>query len=87
MLPSSLRSVPNIFNAVADALNWCLNHAGIRHITHYLDDVIFVTPPGSSEGSVCMNTLNRVGQHLGVPITEEKKGRPNGLSSVLRHRV
>ena len=76
MLPFGLRSAPKIFSAVADALNWCLNQAGIRYITHYLDDFIFVTPPGSSEGSVCMETLNRVCQCLGVPIAEEKRAGP-----------
>ena len=73
MLPFGLCSAPKIFNAMADALNWCLNQAGIRHITHYLDDFIFITPPGSSEGSVGMN---KVCQHLGVHIAEEKRPGP-----------
>ena len=76
MLPFGLRSAPKIFNAVADALNWHLNQAGIRHIAHYLDDFIFITPPGSSEGSVSMDTLNRVCHHLGVPIAESKRAGP-----------
>ena len=33
-----LRSAPKIFNAVADALQWCLRHKGIEFIYHYLDD-------------------------------------------------
>ena len=31
MLPFGLRSAPKIFNAVADALEWCLRADGIRH--------------------------------------------------------
>ena len=31
MLPFGLRSAPKIFNAVTDALNWCLCHAGIQY--------------------------------------------------------
>ena len=45
MLPFGLRSAPNFFNAVADALNWCLQRARIRFILHYLDDFIVIAPP------------------------------------------
>ena len=47
MLPFGLRSAPKIFNAVADALNWCLQRAGICFLQHYLDDFIIVAPPNS----------------------------------------
>ena len=76
MLPFGLRSAPKIFNAVADALNWHLNQAGIKYVSHYLDDFIFVTPPESPEGVVSMETLNKVCKHLGVPIAENKRDGP-----------
>ena len=47
MLPFGLCSAPKIFNAVADALAWILERAGIRHVFHYLDDFIIVGPPDS----------------------------------------
>ena len=34
MLPFGLRSVPKIFNALADALHWHLRQSGIEHIEH-----------------------------------------------------
>ena len=43
MLPFGLRSAPNIFSAVADALQWILSTKGITHSLHYLDDFIMVT--------------------------------------------
>ena len=36
MLPFGLRSVPKIFNAVADALEWCVAKKGVDYIFHYL---------------------------------------------------
>ena len=45
MLPFGLRSAPKIFNAVADALNWHLQQAGIPLIRHYLDDYIIISSP------------------------------------------
>ena len=30
---------PKLFNAVADALEWCVARQGIQHIYHYLDDL------------------------------------------------
>ena len=47
----SLQSAPKVFNAVADALCWCLQQAGIQWVVHYLDDFIIVAPPDSDECS------------------------------------
>ena len=40
MLPFGLRSAPKIFNAVADALHWVLQQAGVTMVYHYLDDFV-----------------------------------------------
>ena len=47
MLPFGLRSTPKIFNAVADALEWCVAKAGVQVLYHYLDDFIVLGPPAS----------------------------------------
>ena len=39
MLSFGLRSAPKIFTVVADALEWCIATQGVKHVTHYLDDV------------------------------------------------
>ena len=76
MLPFGLRSAPKIFNAIADALEWCLRQQGIRDIFHYLDDFIIVAPPRSPECSLALKTLDRVCATLGVPIAEHKRDGP-----------
>ena len=65
MLPFGLRSAPKIFNAVADALEWCLRDRGIRHIYHYLDDFIVIGPPRSPVCAEALDILNRTCAELG----------------------
>ncbi len=76
MLPFGLRSAPKIFNAVADALNWCLQKAGIRYIQHYLDDFIVVAPPQSGECKEAVETMDAVCRQLGVPMAPHKREGP-----------
>ena len=75
-LPFGLRSAPKIFNAVADALCWCLQQAGIRFVLHYLDDYIIVAPPDSDECSRAVGVLEHTCTKLGVPMAAEKKEGP-----------
>ena len=42
-LSFGLHSIPKIFSAIADAIQWVLNQKGIRNIIHYLDYYILVT--------------------------------------------
>ena len=70
-LPFGLRSAPKIFNAVADALCWCLQQAGIRFVLHYLDDYI-VSPPNSSECARAVEILGQTCAQLGVPMAANK---------------
>ena len=76
MLPFGLRSAPKIFNAIADALEWCLRCGGIRHIYHYLDDFIIIGPPRSRDCAEALDILNRTCKVLGVPIAEHKRDGP-----------
>ena len=50
-LPFGLRSAPKIFLAVADMMAWALHWAEIRHLTHYIDDFLFLGAPGTEEGA------------------------------------
>ena len=49
MLPFGLCSAPKIFNAVADAFEWCIAKAGVQVLYHYLDDFVVLGPPGSEK--------------------------------------
>ena len=79
MLPFGLRSAPKIFNAVADALTWHLEQAGIPCIRHYLDDFIIVGPPNSPECAEYLAILERECRILGIPIAAHKRDGPTTL--------
>ena len=83
MLPFGLRSAPKIFNAVADALEWCVAKQGIRHIYHYLDDFIVLGSPGTAECGASLSILQRVCQELGVPLAPEKQDGPAAVLTFL----
>ena len=60
MLPFGLRSAPKIFNAVADALKWCVSKEGVEWIYHYLDDFAVLDLPGTEQCAQSLNTLQTV---------------------------
>ena len=76
MLPFGLRSAPKIFNAVADALQWCLWDQGIPLIRHYLDDFIIIGSPQSPQCQSSLDIFLQVCKELGVPIADEKTEGP-----------
>ena len=47
VLPFGLRSAPERFNALADAIEWVLCTGGVKYVRHYLDDFILLGPPGT----------------------------------------
>ena len=77
MLPFGLRSAPKIFNAVADALEWCLRADGIRHVFHYLDDFVVLGAPGSDECSRALEKLRSRCTELGIPLAAHKCEGPS----------
>ena len=77
MLPFGLRSAPKIFNAVADALKWCVIKEGVSFIYHYLDDFAVLGPPSSEECDINLQTLKSVCEDLGVPLAAEKQAGPS----------
>src|SRR5436190_16670570 len=46
-LPFGLRTAPRIFNLFAEALHWVFETLHEWNVTHYLDDFLFVFPPGT----------------------------------------
>ena len=71
-LPFGLRSAPKIFNAVADALEWCFRHEGVLFVDHYLDDFIILGPPGQGTCAQSLCIIRRIAAMLGIPLAEEK---------------
>ena len=83
VLPFGLRSVPIIFTAVADALEWIVRHQGVPHIFHYVDDFIIVGKPESLDCGMHLSTLLQTCESLGVPIAPEKCEGPLSVLTVL----
>jgi Reverse transcriptase (RNA-dependent DNA polymerase) len=46
-LPFGLRTAPRIFNLFAEAPHWIFDTLHEWNVTHYLDDFLFVFPPGT----------------------------------------
>ena len=83
MLPFGLRSAPKIFNALADALQWVCQHAGVQDIFHYLDDFAIVGP---LESSTCANHVHIFQWEcaaLGVPLASDKTEGPTTCLTLL----
>ena len=76
MLPFGLRSAPKLFNAVADALEWCIRQEGVVHVYHYLDDFIVLGPPSSAQCLEDLQSLEAVCTSLGVPLAAHKREGP-----------
>ena len=75
-LPFSLRSAPQIFSALADALAWILHSKGVTYQLHYLDDFLLVGPPNSSECAQSLQLTLPACQKLGVPVAAHKREGP-----------
>ena len=77
MLPFRLQSAPKIFNAVADALEWCMAREGVSMIYHYLNDFAVLGPPSSEECGINLQKLKVVCGNLGIPLAAEKQAGPS----------
>ena len=77
MLPFGLRSAQKIFNAVADAVEWCVANENVPAIYHYLDDFAVIGPPNSEECENSLQTLKLVCEDLGIPLVSEKQAGPS----------
>jgi hypothetical protein len=75
-LPFGLRTAPYIFNLFAEAFHWILQQALTplhARVVHYLDDFLFITPPGTDWTKldvIIANTANTLGLSI-----KEKKNR------------
>ena len=76
-LPFGLRSAPKIFNALADALEWCFRRQGVTDVDHYLDDFITIGPPHSAACAQNLQLIKDVSACLGVPLAEDKCEGPS----------
>ena len=71
-LPFGLRSAPQIFNALADALQWILQQHGVSHLWHYLDDYLTAGAADSEECQRNCQIIASICELLGMPLAEDK---------------
>ena len=62
-LPFGLRSAPKIFNAIANALEYCIHWEGANEVEHYLDKFITMGSPLSEE---CASNLEKIKRISGI---------------------
>ena len=80
----SIRSVPFIFNSVADLVEWILRHAhNVSDLMHYLDDLITSGPPESSQCADNMATSLAACRAIGLPLHPGKCIGPSSRLLVL----
>ena len=75
-LPFGLRSVPKIFTALADLLEWKIRKRGVDHVDHYLDDFIILGPANDSSCRRGLDVVLELCERLGVPLAMEKLEGP-----------
>ena len=71
-LPFGLRSVPFIFTAGADALQWMMQERGAMLEYHYLDDFITIGSPGTSSCCKNLDVILHMCWITGIPVEESK---------------
>jgi len=80
-LPFGPRSIPKLFNILADFLSWILEQKGVCPLLHYLDDFLLISPPKSSACSKNLQIILEVCSHLRIPLaTEKSKGSTETLT-------
>ena len=76
VLPFGLRSAPLIFSAVADALLWIMQKRGVTWAIHYIDDLLTLGAPDSSECFRNMQLMEETCTRAGLPIEPSKSVGP-----------
>lgn len=83
VLPFGLRSAPFIFNCLAEALCWILQHNySVSTIMHYLDDYL-TAGHSHAECEKNLHQLKIAFRNIGVPLAEEKFEGPASTISFL----
>lgn len=76
VLPFGLCSAPKIFTAIADALQWIVQHAGVPTVLHYLDDFLIISTPNPAQCHHELQQLLSIFSSLQVPVASDKLEGP-----------
>ena len=75
-LPFGLRSAPKLFSAVSDLIAWVLHQQGVSFQLHYLDDFLFLGPPGTSCADQAFSVALKTLHELDIPVALHKCAGP-----------
>ncbi len=73
-LPFGLWSAPKLLTALADAVQWLIKEKGVGFCIHYLDDYLFIEPPGAHAEALAAATQTLA--ELGIPMAPDKVEGP-----------
>ena len=77
-LPFGLRFAPFLFNQLADAIHWSLQHNyNVRHILHDLDDFFTAGSPGSKECADKLQSMLFLCTTINAPVKSSKIEGPS----------
>ena len=83
-LPFELRSAPDLFNCLSEAIHWILvNRYGVHHLLHYLDDFLTAGPPDSPICSNNLNSMLSLCQRINAPVKSSKIEGPSTAITLL----
>ena len=66
-LPFGLCAVPELFNILANLLEWIKITKGVSHILHYLEDFLILGPPISFKCKQVLDIIIKICKNLRVP--------------------
>ena len=75
-LPFGLRSAPNLFSALTDAMMRFLHKQAVESALHYLDDFLLLGPPGSPGYHRALSITVALCTELGFPVSPKKTEGP-----------
>ena len=78
-LPFGLCAAPKLFNIIADLLERIARAEGVRHILHYLDNFLILSPPTSLKCQQDLDTIIKICKDLGVPLALGKAEGPSTI--------
>ena len=87
VLPFGLRSVPKVFTAIADALEWVIKREGVQKLFHYLDDFVIVAPLASKQCEEDLQKLLVIFDRLHIPVAVSKLEGPTECLTFLRIEI
>lgn len=76
-MPMGASSSCQSFELLSTAVQWILQQYGVTHVTHILDDFMFLGLPGTDQCKASLSFFISLMQHLNIPINPDKTWPPS----------